>query len=479
MMFKTIVTLCCLGLGISLPLNEKLLNIDDYLIRFGYFTPSKSPSGGVDVSSSDADRRQAIWDFQKFSGLEATGEVDEATILKMRQPRCGVADKQTSSLDGPQNYLTIGKKWPNKIISWKAKTYTEKLPVSEQRSAFKKALQYWSKVTPLKFEETAEEADIKISFGRGEHGDGIYNAFDGKGGVLAHAYYPTSGETHFDDDELWTYQKDGTELQTVAAHEFGHSLGLGHSREPGALMAPFYKGFDPEMTLHQDDINGIQSLYGKREATTRTSTSTEAPTTTIQTATSARFPCNMKVDAVTNGPDGYVYFFRRSSVYKMGPNGVLPGYPRPIRSVFPGAPAKNVGSAFHIRSINQTVILKGNKGWSFNGFVLKERFNISVKTQAAVAVRRSGSYTHQIYLFQAKNFYELNYKTLELVPGFPLSTKTYWSGMPLNVEAGMQLEDGNLLLFKGNKYSIFDTKNHRILPGYPKSISQDWLGQSC
>lgn len=27
-------------------------------------------------------------------------------------------------------------------------------------------------------------------------------------------------------------------------------------------MAPFYKGFDPEMTLHQDDINGIQSLYG-------------------------------------------------------------------------------------------------------------------------------------------------------------------------------------------------------------------------
>lgn len=48
-------------------------------------------------------------DFQKFSGLEATGEVDEATILKMRQPRCGVADKQTSSLDGPQNYLTIGK----------------------------------------------------------------------------------------------------------------------------------------------------------------------------------------------------------------------------------------------------------------------------------------------------------------------------------------------------------------------------------
>ena len=38
-----------------------------------------------------------------------TGEIDEATILKMRQPRCGVSDKQTKSVDGPQNFVTVGK----------------------------------------------------------------------------------------------------------------------------------------------------------------------------------------------------------------------------------------------------------------------------------------------------------------------------------------------------------------------------------
>lgn len=59
-------------------------------------------------------------------------------------------------------------------------------------------------------------------------------------------------------------------------------------------------------------IKNIQFvLLGKREATTRTSTSTEAPTTTIQTATSARFPCNMKVDAVTNGTDNNRYVMNK------------------------------------------------------------------------------------------------------------------------------------------------------------------------
>lgn len=38
-----------------------------------------------------------------------TGEIDEATILKMRQPRCGVSDKQTKSVDGPQNFVTVGE----------------------------------------------------------------------------------------------------------------------------------------------------------------------------------------------------------------------------------------------------------------------------------------------------------------------------------------------------------------------------------
>ena len=126
----------------------------------------------------------------------------------------------------------------------------------------------WQDASQLTFRESNDDnADILIDFERGYHSDGY--PFDGKGGTLAHAFYPhtnrgISGDAHFDSEEDWTVGGGrGTDLEWVAVHEFGHSLGLGHSRTRGSIMYPWYTGYRPNIKLHDDDKGGIHALYGE------------------------------------------------------------------------------------------------------------------------------------------------------------------------------------------------------------------------
>ena len=124
-----------------------------------------------------------------------------------------------------------------------------------------RAFQTWASNTHFKFSQTQDygNADIKISFRRGNHGDG--DNFDGPGGTLAHAFAPRIGIFHYDADERWGVGNvpGAIDLESVALHEIGHLLGLHHSFERGAIMYADYTGV--ARALHGDDIQGIRALY--------------------------------------------------------------------------------------------------------------------------------------------------------------------------------------------------------------------------
>jgi peptidoglycan hydrolase-like protein with peptidoglycan-binding domain len=254
---------------------QAVRDLHEYLGRFGYlhveeagrYANIRLPSPRATQGHFDEATVEALRAYQKFHGLAETGVLDQATIGLMSMRRCGFPDiVQAAAGD---DFVVIGK-WPKKSLKWAIANFSPDLPQNTITSAMTSALGLWSAAAPLSFTKVqfGQLEDILIAFVAGVHGCGPTAAFDGVGGVLAHAYGPFvlkgKGDAHFDEAESWSVSlptpAGKLDLISVAAHEFGHSLGLGHSSQPGTLMFPIFAG--PHRFLSTDDSAGIKFLYG-------------------------------------------------------------------------------------------------------------------------------------------------------------------------------------------------------------------------
>ncbi len=242
--------------------------LQSFMTRNGYLGRSRDP-GHMCECTCDALRH-----FQKCYGLNDTGKADDETLRLIQTPRCGVPDigPDPTHDSGPAPFVLRGCQYPNTNLNFAFINGTPDLLGQRERELVREAFAAWAAVTPLRFTEVLpnESPDFPIAWERGNHGDG--SPFDAggtiQGNTLAHAFFPPpcggrfSGALHFDEFENWTdvAQPRSIRLLNVAIHEIGHLLGLSHSNNRDAIMFAFYD--DAVDSLRQDDINGIQALYG-------------------------------------------------------------------------------------------------------------------------------------------------------------------------------------------------------------------------
>ncbi|XP_066305400.1 matrix metalloproteinase-17-like [Branchiostoma lanceolatum] len=429
------------------------------------------------------------------TGPVAGGADDKESDDDLDNLVCGfddsVLDVTTHDSSGRvKRYSLYANKWKKKHLYYRIENSPHNNEAEKYRvqNTVARAIKLWSDASPLTFYEAkdGQKADFLVKFIKGDHNDGY--PFDGEGGIYAHAFFPQDGDVHFDNDEVWALKQENSpkkDLFIIAAHELGHSLGLGHSKVDGAVMRPKYRDIMKHKDIEKlssDDTAAIQAVYGpcpkveywlkdllKRRTKPRSPTNRRRPST-----------CSGPFDAMFMGSDMRTYVMRGRYYWKLNEEQMI-GRPQPllIKHRWPGLPG-NVNAAVTSYYTKRTYFFKGDRLWRYNDNILDSNFPIKIKgtglpknPDAALVWGPK----NRIVIFRGKKFWVWNEFTKRVDMGFPKLIRKYWHGVPNHLDTALRWKNGITYFFKSGYYWKFEDDLEKTAKCYPRPVALYW--SSC
>uniref|UniRef100_A0AC35FAH9 Peptidoglycan binding-like domain-containing protein n=1 Tax=Panagrolaimus sp. PS1159 TaxID=55785 RepID=A0AC35FAH9_9BILA len=118
---------------------KRIKRAQDYLEQFGYFEKDIPPCPTKILSNSycvipnpyngNVTEEEALKKFQKFTGLKETGIIDDETIEKMEEPRCGNSDAQN-------HIKTIKPPWKRTYLTYAFLNFPNNNETEEMRKVY-------------------------------------------------------------------------------------------------------------------------------------------------------------------------------------------------------------------------------------------------------------------------------------------------------------------------------------------------------
>ncbi len=171
-------------------------------------------------------------------------------------------------------YLTSGHRWPTADVPFYVNPVNQDVSQSAAITALQTAANGWSAQTT---------ANVNIHYVGATTGTSIVNnrkneiffRNEASGSTAAVTYYWWGSDGKLMDADMMFYDGgfrfftgqsgcvNGQYIEDIAAHEFGHFIGFGHSADSTATMYPHFYGACGQnwRYLAQDDINAVLFLY--------------------------------------------------------------------------------------------------------------------------------------------------------------------------------------------------------------------------